>query len=24
VQGLEHSIGFGSLVANDVEELQQA
>jgi hypothetical protein len=24
VQGLEHSIGFGSLVANDLEELQQA
>jgi len=24
VQGLEQSIGFGSLVANDVEELQQA
>jgi hypothetical protein len=24
VQGLEHSIGFGSLVATDVEELQQA
>ena len=24
VQGLEHSIGFGALVANDVKELQQA
>lgn len=24
VQGLEHSIGFGSLAANDAEELQQA
>ena len=24
VQGLEHSIGFGALVANDAEELQQA
>lgn len=24
VQGLEHSIGFGSLAANDTEELQQA
>ena len=24
VQGLEHSIGFGALVANDAKELQQA
>ena len=24
VQGLEHSIGFGALVANDIKELQQA